>query len=225
MPLEETKSSPDRGHGVNRRVEYAPLLPTQPPSPGPQIWAKNVEAIRYVSWFSDSFIPVRSSNGPWHRKTPHWLHYVLSIASKQPALDEALLAVSLTKYGRVYRESIIIEKGRQNYTRALGLLQQSLCDEELAMLDETLATVSIMVLYEVCWVSATDIIANCQLLETTSMTPKGWSNHVSGFASLLKHRGPQRHRALLPRKIFEHSRYLLVCRNSSTWYFISLLYR
>jgi hypothetical protein len=211
MPLEETKSSPGGAHGVNRLVDYTPLFPTQASSPGPQIWSKNVEAICYVSWYSDSVIPVRSSNGPLERKTPHWLHYVLSLASKQPALDEALLAVSLTKYGRVHSEPTILEKGRQIYIRALGLLQQSLGNEELAILDETLATVSIMVLYEVCWLSAVNILAKCQLLETTSMTPKGWSNHVSGFASLLKHRGPQRHRALLPRKIFEHSRYLLVC--------------
>jgi hypothetical protein len=70
--------------------------------------------------------------------------------SQQPALDETLLAISLTRYGRVYSESAILEKGRQIYIRALGLLQQSLCNEELAVLDETLTTVGIMVLYEVC---------------------------------------------------------------------------
>lgn len=151
MPLEETKSSPSGAHGVSSRVDYAPLFPTQASSSVPQFGTKNMEAIRYVSWFSDSFIPVRSSNGPRERQTPHWLYYVLSLVSKQPALDEALLAVSLIKYGRVYSKPAILTKGRQIYTRALGLLQQSLRDEELAMLDETLATVSVMVLYEVCW--------------------------------------------------------------------------
>lgn len=69
---------------------------------------------------------------------------------RQPALDQALLAISVTRYGKAYGEPTVLEKGRQIYVRALSLLQQCLYDEELAMLDETLATICVLVVYEVC---------------------------------------------------------------------------
>lgn len=134
---------------------------------------------------------------------------------QHPALDEALLALSLTRYGKVHSDRTVLEKGQQIYVQALGLLQQCLYDEKLALLDETLATVSVMALHEVRWPSTGNFHANCQILETTSKSPEGWSKHVDGFASLLQHRGPQNHRALLPRNLFEHSRYMLVSSHST----------
>lgn len=69
---------------------------------------------------------------------------------QHPALDEALLALSLTRYGKVHGDPMVLRKGQQIYVQALGLLQQCLYDGKLALLDETLATVSVMALYEVC---------------------------------------------------------------------------
>lgn len=135
---------------MSRLVDFATVFAAGVCSIGPQMCSKKVEADRYVSWFCDSVGPARSSNGSDTGKTPHWFCYVITLMSRQPALDEALLAISLTKYGKVYGESSVLEKGQQIYIRALILLQQCLYDEKLAMLDETLATVCVMVLYEVC---------------------------------------------------------------------------
>ncbi|OQV02258.1 Fungal Zn2-Cys6 binuclear cluster domain-containing protein [Cladophialophora immunda] len=199
-PLEEAKSFLSGAPGVNKGVHQAPLVTARAYSIGSEVSVKNVEADRYVAWFWDSFVPARPLTDSLQRPAPHWLHGVFELKyrhlGRQPALDDALLAVALTRYGKMYNAPAVLEAGQQIYTRALSHLQQSLYDEELVMLDETLATVSVMVLYE--------------LLQQTAMTPEGWSKHVTGFATLLQHRGPLRHRALLPRKLFEHSRYMLM---------------
>jgi len=151
-PLEEAKLRSGRADDeANGRVDYALALGAGGcrSRTGPQMESRIVEAERYVSWFYDSFSPAQSSNVSDSRKGPHWFHYVMTLRSRQPALDEALLAISLAKHGKVYGESAVLEQGRQIYVRALSLLQQCLYDQNLAVLDETLATVCVMVMYEV----------------------------------------------------------------------------
>lgn len=149
MPLEETQMLDGKGSRVRDQVVRASGFARDVFSVGPQIQSANVEADRYVSWFLASFHPARPSHDHLVEKTSHWLQYVIMLMHRQPALDQALLAISLTRYGKVYRELAVLGKGRQIYVRALNLLQQCLYDEGLAMLDETLATICVLVLYEV----------------------------------------------------------------------------
>lgn len=148
-PLEETELSPSKTYRVTGPEDGAPLQAPRDPTLASQLWNKTLKASRYLSWFHDAWVPVPSSKDPDRRRNIHWLHLVISSPSQQPTLSNALLAISLTRFGRTFKNPAILEKGRQRYARALVLLQQSLYDERLAILDETLATVGIMILYEV----------------------------------------------------------------------------
>lgn len=149
-PLEEAKSSSCASQHLRAQVKEPLPLVTQVNNAGPALRRRKAEANCYVSWFWDSFAPAGSSGGTTKKQTTHWLYNVLSMNPQHPALDEALLALSLTRYGKVHSDRTVLEKGQEIYVQALGLLQQCLYDEKLALLDETLATVSVMALHEVC---------------------------------------------------------------------------
>ena len=121
----------------------------QPPVIPPRLPSQAVEASRFISWFWDSFTTSRWDRAERPTKGPHWLYLVLTGAAPQPDLDQALLAISVTRYGMTCQDPGIINLGRQFYVQSLGLLQQTLYDGKRSLHDETLATIGVMLLYEV----------------------------------------------------------------------------
>lgn len=204
-PLEEAKardpSNVGQGLVPHRQLEPAAEYIVQLP----HLPSRAIEACRFTSWFCETFIQARPSKHVL--ETPsHWLKYVFDLPSPEPVLSEALLAVSVTRCGKVQHNATIVREGRRLYTGSLRLLQHALSHPSLAVHEDILATAGLMILYE--------------LFDATSQTPAGWHNHLSGFSRLLQHRGPERHRSARSRAVLEHGRHLLMmqsllCRHAS----------
>ena len=101
----------------------------------------------FVSWFWEAYTPV-SMKGFSGCIRPGWLQYF--IARNNPhALDQAILAISLTAFGRTTGTIPVYQQGRRLYTRALQMLQMSLQNQDLVFSDEILAAVYLLMTYEV----------------------------------------------------------------------------
>ncbi len=170
--------------------------------------------VRVVAWFWDSYAPTTEAADK-SKSTSVWLYHAVELANPAPVLHQALLALSITRYGRVHGNYAMRKHGQAIYGNALRLLQQSLYDEVLMLEDETLASVRALVLYEVrfpCPMFASLVlIIHLQLFESTSNDPTAWYRHLAGITSLLQSRGPRRHSSALARTVLEDIRYALVC--------------
>lgn len=107
------------------------------------VWERQV-----VSWFWNSYAPSTRLAGDSDSGSV-WLYHAIQISSPIPVLKQSLLALSMTRYGRVKGDFDLTKRGHQIYGNALKLLQEALYDEVLMWNDETLASVRALVLYEV----------------------------------------------------------------------------
>lgn len=164
-----------------RFEEVKPILQAGFPNLTSAAWESNI-----TCWFWRSYTLGKES----------WLGYALEIASPTVTLRKALLALSLTRFGRLHANPNAIIQGHAVYSQALIHLQSALYDSQLAWNDETLVSVRALVLYEV--------------FETTSDDPSAWQNHLTGMTRLMELRGPHKHRSPMARAVFEDVRYALV---------------
>ena len=148
-----------------------------------------------VAWFWDSYAPL-SQHHAVARREPVWLHRAVNSSAPVPALKQALLAISLTKYGKVTEDVALYEGGRRLYAQALRGLQKALYSTSVVFHDDLLAAIHVLLLYE--------------LFESTSNNRAAWHAHLTGISRLLKIRGPERHRKPVARTIFEDLRYVLM---------------
>lgn len=125
-----------------------------------QLKSGAVESAAFISWYRDSVAPSMYLKGSLQGRVSHWIYHILTLASPQPALDKSLLAIAVTRCGLVHEDPILLTQGRQLYARSLTLLQRTLDIPQLAALDETFATVCILMLYEV-WHLFFDSLAGC----------------------------------------------------------------
>lgn len=167
-------------------------------------------AVGFISSFWEAYSFTRGTKDA-EEPYPGWLYYVVSISSRKPPLQGALLALSITRYARLMQNVAVLRQGYQMYSRALSLLQKALYNEELMLHDDILAAVRTMVLYEVSFDQGINNATDCQVFESTSSTLSSWDSHVAGTARLLRTRGPEQHQAPMPRAVFEDFRYVLVC--------------
>jgi hypothetical protein len=107
-----------------------------------------VESQQLKSCFWESYWLTNPSEKAWN-STSRWLHHVLEIPDPQPALHEALLAVSVTQCGRLNGNQALRIEGRRLYTRALHLLRLALNEALSVQHDDMLATTGVLILYEV----------------------------------------------------------------------------
>lgn len=107
-----------------------------------------------------------------------------------------MLALSLTRYGRLQTDNDAVLRGQEFYGEALALLQKSIYDQERVWQDETLVCVRAVVLYE--------------LFESTSDNSAAWQHHLSGMTHLIELRGPDRSYAPMAQSVLEDVRYALV---------------
>ena len=104
--------------------------------------------VRVVAWFWDSYAPTTAATEK-SKSTSVWLYHAVELSNPTPVLHQALLALSITRYGRVHGNLAMRKHGQAIYGNALRLLQQALYNEVLMYDDETLASVRALVLYEV----------------------------------------------------------------------------
>lgn len=164
-----------------RFEEAKALLPCEPRDLHMMAWQANI-----ICWFWQSHDANAAS----------WMRHAIDIAAPTAMLQHALLALSLTRYGRLNLNGDAVLQGQRLYSQALSQLQKALYDPRLVWHDETLVSIRAMVLYEV--------------YESTSDNPTAWHNHLAGMAYLMQIRGPARHRSPMAKAVFENVRYALV---------------
>ncbi|KAJ9604067.1 hypothetical protein H2200_011590 [Cladophialophora chaetospira] len=137
------------------------------------------------------------------RETAIWIYHALRIAEPIPLLRQALLALSMTRHGRVTGNLELIRRGQRTYGTALRLLRDALYDRVLTWNDETLASVRALVLYE--------------FFESNSDNPTAWYRHLDGITSLasspMEARGPERTSSSISRSVLEDIRYALMLKD------------
>ncbi|KAJ9603256.1 hypothetical protein H2200_012034 [Cladophialophora chaetospira] len=150
-----------------------------------------------VAWFWNSYTPAAAASDT-SKGTSIWLYHTVEVSNPTPVLHQALLALSITRYGSVNGNIAMKKRGQAIYGNALRLLQQALYDEVLMLHDETLASVRALVLYE--------------LFESTSNDPTAWYRHLAGMTLLMQSRGPRRHCSPIARTVLEDIRYALMLK-------------
>lgn len=108
------------------------------------------ERSRFVSWAYENYIKTVSARNQFnHMPVARFLHSSLTLAEEDPALDTAMLAISCRMSAVYHTDQTLLNKSRQLYTCALGLLQRNLASPKLALTDETFAAICLLALYEV----------------------------------------------------------------------------
>lgn len=114
----------------------------------PWISSSGVWEASIVAWFWNAYGHTTAPSDA-SKSTSVWLYRTVELPNPIPVLHQALLALSVTRCGRVHCDEAMMKHGQATYGRALRLLQQALYDEVLMLHDETLASVRALVLYEV----------------------------------------------------------------------------
>lgn len=163
-----------------------------------------------ISCFWESYAPSSTSANATCGHAA-WLYHAIRSPNSVPALEQALVALAVTRFGRNQALNHIIRHGQKTYGHALCLLQDALFDQQLMFNDEILASVRALVLYEVGLIQV--VLRNVligQVFESTSSNPNAWQRHLTGMTSLLIARGPHRHCSPISRAVLEDVRYPLV---------------
>lgn len=148
------------------------------------------------------------SSPTWERSIVHWfltfhasaaaswLRYAVEVPEPTAAMHKTLLALSITRFGRMTNMHDAVLQGQHAYSQSLVLVQKALHSDDLMWHDEILATIRAMSLHE--------------LFESTSGDPSSWHHHLAGITHLIKLRGPFRHRSRLAQAVLEDVRYPLM---------------
>ncbi|KAE9372477.1 hypothetical protein N431DRAFT_375686 [Stipitochalara longipes BDJ] len=127
-----------------------------------------------------------------------------SLTSPKTSLNTAIMAVSMASFGNQRRHQHVLGKAAKLYAKALQQINEALLDPELALEDQTLATVIILGLFEAFTGTNTQLV--------------GWSSHAEGAAMLVKMRAQKKHLSRLGHILHVMARSQLVvnCFVSST---------
>ncbi|KEF63606.1 uncharacterized protein A1O9_01584 [Exophiala aquamarina CBS 119918] len=155
------------------------------------------ERSRFVSWAYENYIKTLSARNQFnHMPVARFLRSTLTLAAEDTALDTAMLAISCRMSAVYHTDQTLLNKSRQLYTCALGLLQRNLASPKLALTDETFAATCLLALYELTSLDRND--------------PEAWKSHVAGISAVLQARGAKRHNGAFSRDALEHCRYNLM---------------
>jgi hypothetical protein len=108
----------------------------------------SVWATQFIVWFSGTYAPSATARDIVEQKSM-WIYHALDIAEPTCLLRRSLLALSVTRYGRVNGDVDTVRQGQRIYGSALKALQDALKQEILMLSDELFASVRALVLYEV----------------------------------------------------------------------------
>lgn len=118
-----------------------------------------------------------------HRQHGRLMQRISSVTTSNLLLNNAIRAVTLAHMGRSQQSSIFGASAMPFYGKALRLLNTALPDGEKGLSDETLAATILLSWYE--------------MFSSGFGVP--WIKHAGGAATLIKMRGPARHRTGMQR--------------------------
>ena len=100
-----------------------------------------------------------------------------ALPTQQPALTEALDALSLVAVGSLHKDKAVLNQSVNRYGKALSSLAKALTKPGVAESDEVFA--------------ATSVLATCALYDQIGSHDNGWGKHVNGSQQLIAARGPK----------------------------------
>lgn len=122
-----------------------------------------------------------------------WLSQLPSMFGNK-LLDTAVRAVSLVHLGRIQQSEVFVQESRQFYGKALRLLNQSLSNDTNGMGTDTLSATILLSFYEMF----------------ASDSNEAWIRHAGGAGTLMRIRGPARHRTGVDRDVYLVYRHTIV---------------
>lgn len=145
--------------------------------------------------FKDTIAPPQPDILPLAmRSYATWLNQLPKLTGTDLLLDTAIRAVTLVHIGRLHNSELCINESRPYYGKALRLLNKAIIDKEKSMSNVTLCATMLLSFYEMF---ASDDDAS-------------WVRHAGGASTLMKMRGPDRHRTGFDREIFLSYRHTLI---------------
>lgn len=116
-------------------------------SPPLQISASKAMNLQFHSLFLETYLPSDLKLGP--SLTHGWLADAVRINNPGKALELSLLALCVTRVGKVGGDQAMVMKGNTVYGFALTVLRAALDSPKLAWTDDTLAACLVLTIYEV----------------------------------------------------------------------------
>ncbi|KAK1074893.1 hypothetical protein LTR74_000737 [Friedmanniomyces endolithicus] len=165
-----------RYYGFSRQKAPADLL-----SPA-------VMRVQLYGSFMDVYLPRESLRD-------HFSFYeaLVGMSSSQPALVDALDALSLVAVGSMKKDRAVLDQSVRKYGDALSSLGRALARPEAASSDETLA--------------AATVLGNCALYDEIGKHENVWGKHITGGQQLIAARGPKNLHSKLALLLFSTTRH------------------
>ncbi|KAK4972136.1 hypothetical protein LTR42_006642 [Elasticomyces elasticus] len=122
-----------------------------------------------------------------------FFHTLVDLPVQQPALVEALDALSLVAVGSMNQDRVVLNQSVRKYGNALSSLGKALARPETAGSDDTLA--------------AATVLASCALYDEIGKQEDAWGKHVIGGQQLIATRGPETLKSKLALLLFSNTRH------------------
>jgi Fungal specific transcription factor domain len=161
----------------------------------PTLYSPTLQQQQLLYTFTSSMaIPSTHVLEPAMRNLGRLFDHLPSLAGTHPLLDTAVRALTLAHLGRLQSSEDLMAQSRPFYGKALRLLNAALLDETQGMASETLSATILLSFYEMF----------------ASDSNESWVRHAGGAGTLMRIRGPARHRYGFDREIFLAYRHALV---------------
>ena len=145
--------------------------------------------------FSSSISPrFQFELDPSRRGNSRWLSYLPTLSGSNALLDNSIRSCTLAHLGRLHHSAQMMQESRNYYGKALRLLNNDLQDVDRGMSSETLSATILLSFYEMF----------------ASDSDNSWIRHAGGAGTLMRMRGPERHRTGFDREIYLSYRHALI---------------
>lgn len=159
------------------------------------LFSPNIAQTQLLHSFATSIAPGDQSGMPQiMRHHTRWLSHLPPKSGTDPLLDTAVRAVTLAHLGRLHNNESFLNESRPYYGKALRLLNAALLDPEKGLASETLSATMLLSFYEMF----------------SSEEDDSWIRHAGGAGTLMRIRGPARHRYGFDREMYLAFRLALV---------------
>ncbi|KAK5747540.1 hypothetical protein LTR17_000183 [Elasticomyces elasticus] len=154
-----------------------------------EISSPGINRSQLYSSFMDCYLPRNLSD------LDHFsfFHTLVDLPVQQPALVEALDALSLVAVGSMNQDRAVLNRSVRKYGNALSSLGKALARPETAGSDDTLA--------------AATVLASCALYDEIGKQEDAWGKHVIGGQQLIATRGPETLKSKLALLLFSNTRH------------------
>ena len=173
-------------------VNFIDLFGLRPTGP---IKSHSMEQQQLLYAFTSSVSPQYQEDlFPNVRNHGRWLSYLPPLNGVNSLLDNSIRAATMAHIGRIHHSEEFMQESRRHYGKALRLLSSHLADAEKGMSSETLSSTILLSFYEMFASDSND----------------SWIRHAGGAGTLMKLRGPAKHRNGFDREIYLAYRHALI---------------